>query len=109
MEYWSQVIAQCIGYIGVAVVIIGVIDMTIRFIFSFTKFNDNSARLRYSLMRYLELSLDFFIAKDIINLSMDNTDYSAIIRIAITIGIRIVLSYFILFQERSIHKSGKLS
>lgn len=109
MQNIIQLIAECIGYIGVAIVVIGVVDMTIRFIFSFTKFNTNSDRLRYSLMRYLELSLDFFIAKDIISLSMDSTDYLAIVRIAITIGIRIVLSYFIHFQERSIHKSGKLS
>lgn len=109
MQYWIDLVAECIGYIGVAVVVIGVIDMTIRFIFSFAKFNTHSDRLRYSLMRYLELSLDFFIAKDIINLSMDNDDYMAIIRIAITIGIRIVLSSFIHFQERTIHNSGKIS
>jgi uncharacterized membrane protein len=108
MQYFIDLIAECIGYIGVAVVVIGVVDMTIRFIFSFAKFNTNSDRLRYSLMRYLELSLDFFIAKDIINLSMDNTDYSTIIRIAITIGIRILLSYFIHFQEKAIHHSAKL-
>jgi len=103
MDYWIQQIAQWIGYLGVFVVIIGVINMTIKFVLHFSKFNDNSAQLRDGLMRYLELSLDFFIAKDIINLSSDNQNYSTIIQIVIIIGVRIFLSYFIHLQEKSLN------
>jgi len=99
MEYWIQQIAQWIGYLGVGIVIIGVINMTIKLIISIPKFNDNSQKLRDGLMRYLELSLDFFIAKDIINLSIENRDYSTIIQIVIIIGVRIFLTYFIHLEE----------
>ena len=108
MQYWIQLAAQWIGYIGVLIVIIGVIDMILKLIVSFSKFKKNPAKFRYGLMSYLELSLDFFIAKDIINLSFDDRDYAAIIRIVIIIGVRIMLSYFIHLQEKSIHASNSL-
>jgi len=106
MQYWIQQAAQWIGYIGVLIVIIGVIDMCFKLILSFSSFKKNASKFRYGLMSYLELSLDFFIAKDIINLSFDDRDYAAIIRIVIIIGVRIMLSYFIHLQEKSIHAAN---
>ena len=107
MQYLIQQAAQYIGYIGVLIVIIGVIDMCVKLIVSFSKFKKNADEYRYGLMSYLALSLDFFIAKDIINLSFDDRDYAAIIRIVIIIGVRIMLSYFIHLQEKTIHASSK--
>jgi uncharacterized membrane protein len=109
MQYWIQQAAQWIGYIGVLIVIIGVIDMLLKLIISFSTFKKNPTKFRYGLMSYLELSLDFFIAKDIINLSFDDRDYAAIIRIVIIIGVRIMLSYFIHLQEKSMHIAGNPS
>lgn len=101
MQYWIQQIAEAIGFIGVGVVVIGVIIMTYKFVMSIGKFEDNSAKVRYGLMRYLELSLDFFVAKDILSLSVNDSDYSSIIRIVIIISVRLVLSLFIHIQSKS--------
>jgi uncharacterized membrane protein len=109
MQYWIQQASQWIGYLGVLIVIIGVIDMAIRLIVSFTSFGKNAAKLRSGLMAYLELSLDFFIAKDIISLSLDNRDYNTIISIVIIIGVGVMLSYFIHLEEKAIRAANLLS
>jgi len=109
MEYFVQQTAIYIGYLGVIVVLIGVIDLAFKFVIHFFNFEYYSAKMRKSLMLYLGLSLDFFIAKDIISLSLQTRDYTDIIQIVSIIGVRIFLGYFIHLEEKMAGKDASQS
>lgn len=102
-------LADLIAYAGVAVVVTGVVITIGRLIhFVLTGFDQyRAAELRHALMVYLSIGLDFIIAKDVIlTLSIQGGDIEAILQLAIVIGIRFLLSFFVHFEERSLHRMG---
>lgn len=106
IETYISELGMWIAYTGVAVVLLGVIVTLVRLlIFLFTGLNDErAALLRHSLMIYLSLGLDFLIAKDVIvTLSLEQGDYEGLIQLGVIILIRILLSFFVHFEEKEIN------
>jgi uncharacterized membrane protein len=106
LDSYIQQLGDIIAYIGVFVVLIGVLITIGRLIHFFaTGFNEEySKKLRHALMVYLSLGLDFLIAKDVIlTLLLEEGDYRSIIQLAVVIVIRILLSYFVHLEEGSLH------
>lgn len=109
MQEIIQHIGGWIAYIGVVVVLLGVLITIGRLIhYVVTGFDEfKAASLRHSLMIYLSLGLDFLIAKDVIvTLSLESGDYQAILQLAVVILIRILLSYFVHLEEKALHRMG---
>lgn len=114
LDIYIAELASWIAYVGVAIVLLGVMVTLYRFAaFLATGFDDEKAlMLRHSLMLFLSIGLDFLIAKDIIvTLSLEQSDYYGLIQLGVIILIRILLSYFVYLEEKVIHlykgKGGK--
>jgi uncharacterized membrane protein len=110
IEYYISFLGDWISYAGILVVLMGVIitiGKLIRFFFLGLN-EERSLNLRHSLMMYLSLGLDFSIAKDvIITLSLERTDYDALIQLVVIIIIRVLLSVFVHLEEGSLHSGRK--
>lgn len=103
-------IAVSIAYMGVAIVLVGVLVTVIRLAhFLFTGLNEERSRiLRHSLMMYLSLGLDFLIAKDVIvTLSLESSDFEGLLQLVAVIFVRILLSYFVHLEEGVLRMPGK--
>lgn len=106
IDILTETAALGISYIGVFVVLLGVLVTLWNLIKYLSKGLDDveAGKLRHSLMVYLSLGLDFIIARDVIlTLTLEDGDYQTIIQLAVVIVIRILLSYFVHLEEGSLH------
>jgi uncharacterized membrane protein len=99
-------IADWISYTGVFIVILGVMVTLFKLLhYVFTGLDEeNTAKLRHSLMIYLSLGLDFLIAKDvIITLSLEHGDINSFLTLGLVILIRMMLSVFVHLEDKELH------
>lgn len=103
-----------IGAIGVAIIIWGVLLTMFRFVkleFSKLKYKSVYRRrelVRYFLASYLILSLEFFIAADIIK-TVIHPSFEEIAILASIVAIRTVISYFLEKEMERFNKIGKIA
>jgi len=106
VQEYILMIGDWISYTGVAVVILGVLVTLLKLIhYFFTGLTEqNTAKLRHSLMIYLSLGLDFLIAKDvIITLSLEHGDLNSFLTLGLVILIRMMLSIFVHLEDKELH------
>ncbi|MFT7183808.1 MAG: putative membrane protein [Oceanicoccus sp.] len=106
IENYIIIVGDWISYTGVLIVILGVFVTLFKLLhYVFTGLNDeNTARLRHSLMIYLSLGLDFLIAKDvIITLSLEQGDVNNFLTLGLVILIRMMLSIFVHLEDKELH------
>ncbi|MBU0981598.1 DUF1622 domain-containing protein [Patescibacteria group bacterium] len=107
LEQYIALIALWIGYVGIAIVLFGVLGSVFKFLYYLPSGHSEEgfARMRHFLMLYLTISLDFLIAKDIIlTLSIEREGYIGLVQLLLLVTVRIFLSYFIHMEESFLDK-----
>lgn len=106
IEEYITLVGDWISYTGVFVVILGVLVTLFKLLhYVFTGLSEeNTGKLRHSLMIYLSLGLDFLIAKDvIITLTLEQGDINSFLTLGMVIIIRMMLSVFVHLEDKELH------
>lgn len=98
--YLFKPVAEVINIIGIVILIFGLTKELIKYVI--TEFKGglrhtpvrNIQKIRYQLGLYTLLALDFLIVSDII-LSIIDLTTDELIKLAVTIGLRITMGYFL--------------
>lgn len=107
LDLFFRITLHTLEVIGVLIIIYGVIRVIISFIG--TLFNKNIStddvitEIRLQLSKYLILSLEFFIARDIIE-TLLNPGIEDIIILVVLVLLRTLLAFFIDYEIRHIQK-----
>lgn len=106
----TELFGDIISYVVLFTIALGATVTLVRLlVYLVSGFNqEKAAHARQSFMIYLSIALDFLIAKDILltlGLNENEEGYSGVIRLLVVISIRVLLSYFIHFEEHQIGKN----
>lgn len=82
------------AYIGLGVMVFGVLKALVMMLWRIVDRSIVLGRVRLDLGRYLVLSLEFLVAKDILE-SIFNPSFELLLRLFVIVVIRTILSYFL--------------
>lgn len=94
VEQITSIAAVGIGYLGVSIMCLGAVQGLVRFLFDYTKGEDNITQIRVDLAKHLSLGLEFLVGKDIIETIIQPTFHSLVLLTAI-IMIRTLIAYIL--------------